>query len=132
LTARLQSLLHAQDDWSRLLACSALLTLGEGTPDLCRERNALIAKGFERGADFTFPKALRDETQKEEFRRRLSELLTLIFLQAPDQPSLRPEYFDPANTTSRYFLSSPREFFAIAADVLDPKGETDLSKWRKP
>lgn len=132
LTVELQSLLCSQDDWSRLLASSALLTLGEGTPDLCRERNALLVKGIEQSPQFTFPSGLHTETQREEFSQQLPELFDLVFLQAPSHPWLRPKFFDPVSSESKYFLSPPHEFFALAAEVLDPEGKTELAKWREP
>jgi hypothetical protein len=130
LTAGLHSLQCEKDDWSRLLAGSALLMMGEGSPELCRERNALLDKGLAGSARFTFPARLRAETHKEEFRRQLPELFDLIFLQAPGSHWLRPEFFDPAGSASQFFLSPPRRFFALAARVLDPNGETELARWR--
>jgi len=112
---------------ARLISFSSLLALGEGTPNLCGERNDLIAKG----SKFTFPAGLHNETVKIEFRRQLPEIFDLILLQDPSDPWLKPELFDSSRPESKYFLSKPREFFIIAADALDPKGETELSEWRK-
>jgi hypothetical protein len=127
----LRKLAGAKDDWTRLIAVSALLMLGEGTPELCVERNALLDKGVRQSADFTFPGYLHPETENERFREELPEILDLIFLHNPDDPWLKPELFDPSRPESKYFLSKPREFFILAADTLDPKGETELSQWRK-
>ncbi|MGH9751406.1 MAG: NACHT domain-containing protein [Blastocatellia bacterium] len=131
VTEELWKLAGAKDDWTRLVAVSALLTLGEGTPELCDKRNALLGKGVSRSADFTFPGELHPETENEQFRKELPEILDLIFLDNPNDPWLKPELFDPSRPESKYFLSKPREFFILAADTLDPKGETELSQWRK-
>lgn len=155
VTKELRKLASAKDDWTRLVAVSALLMLGEGTPELCDERNALLDKGVRRSADFTFPSELHPETENEQFREQLPEVLDLIFLHDyddraprptrrdavavldliflhdPDDPWLKPELFDSSRPESKYFLSKPREFFILAADVLDPKGETELGQWRK-
>jgi hypothetical protein len=131
VTKELRKLAGAKDDWTRLVAVSALLMLGEGTPELCVERNALLDKGVRQSADFTFPGALHPETENERFREELPEILDLIFLHNPGDPWLKLELFDPSRPESKYFLSKPREFFILAADTLDPKGETELSQWRK-
>ena len=127
----LRKLAEAKDDWTRLLALSGLLLLGAGTPELCAERNELLDKGILRSKEFSFPKELHPETETDEFRKQLPEVLRIAFLHDPEEPWLTPEKFDPANPDSRFFLSTPREFFAIAAEVLDPEGETELAKWRK-
>ncbi len=131
VTKELRKLAGAKDDWTRLIAVSALLTLGEGTPELCDERNALLDRGVERPGQFTFPADLRAETGAEAFRNQLPEILDMIFAHTPGDPWLKRELFDPSRPESKYFLSKPREFFILAADTLDPKGETELSQWRK-
>lgn len=130
ITQALQ-LAGAKDDWTRLIAVSALLMLGEGTLGLYDERNALLDKGIKQSYEFTFPPELRPETETEDFRKQLSKILDLIFLHTPGDRWLKRELFDPANSESRYFLSKPREFFILAADTLDPEGKTELSQWRK-
>lgn len=122
---------NAKDDWTRALALSSLLLLGKGSPEMAAERNSLLDKGITRSKEFTFPEELRSETETEEFRKELPQVLRLAFIHDPDNHWITPEKFDPANPDSRFFLSTPREFFAIAAEVLDPQGETGLSKWRK-
>lgn len=129
LTVELQNLAQAPDDWSRLLANSALLMLGEGTPKLCRDRNTLLAKAIERSAQFTFPVDMFVDNQEEEFCNQLPELFDLIFLQSSPNSWLRPEFFNPKRLESTYFLSPPREFFRLASKVLDPAGDTELAKW---
>ncbi|MBI3651479.1 MAG: NACHT domain-containing protein [Acidobacteria bacterium] len=131
LIKELTKLAQAPDDWTRLLAISALLSLGYGTPELCGERNALLEKGIKRSPQFTFPAALHPETETTEFRNQLPELFDIIFLHNPDDPWLRPELFDPARPEAKYFLVKPREFFILAAEALDPEGETELTAWRK-
>jgi energy-coupling factor transporter ATP-binding protein EcfA2 len=130
LAAQLHSMLQEQDSWTRLLSASALLMLGEGSPDLCGRRNSILNDGLLQSSQFTFPAALRAETEKEEFRGQLQEILDLVFLQTPTHSWLKPELFDPNHPASKFFLSSPRQFFALAAEALDPKGETDLARWR--
>ena len=132
LQAKLRKLLRERDDWSQLLASSALLMLGKGTPELCRDRNALLAKAIEHGSQFTFPAELCAETERNEFRNQLPELLHLTFLQTTTHSWLRPEFFEPERPESAYFLSQPRKFFTLAAEVLDPGGDTELAKWREP
>ncbi|MGH9937564.1 MAG: hypothetical protein ACREAM_15050, partial [Blastocatellia bacterium] len=131
VTKELRKLAAAKDDWTRLVAASALLMMGYGTPEMCDERNALLDKGVRQPRQFTFPADLSAETGTEEFREQLPEILDLIFAHTPGDPWLRRELFDPAQPESKYFLSKPREFFILAADALDPKGETELSQWRK-
>ncbi|MCI0485523.1 MAG: NACHT domain-containing protein [Blastocatellia bacterium] len=127
----LRKLTEAKDDWTRLLALSSLLLLGAGTPQMCAERNALLDKGILHSKEFSFPQELHPETETDAFRKELPEVLRIAFLHDPEEPWLTPEKFDPSNPDSRYFLSPPREFFAIAAEVLDPEGKTELAKWRK-
>jgi hypothetical protein len=127
----LKELIKAKDDWTRLVAISALLMLGDGTPELCDERNALLDKGIRQGSKFTFPIDLNPETKNAEFRKQLPELLDLIFAHKSGEPWLKRNLFDPAYPESKYFLSKPRELFILAADTLDPEGESELSEWRK-
>lgn len=134
ITADLSSLTPAQDDWTRLQGLAALLTLGAGSPKLFAEQNALIEKGIKQPDQFTFPLALQAETETPEFRAQLPDLFKLIFLHDPDDPKthwLQPEFFDPSHPASKYFLSNPHEFFILAADALDPSGETELGQWRR-
>lgn len=128
---RLQDLTKHTDDWTTLLGISGLLLLGEGTPGLCQERNALLDKGVRHPAEFTFPEKVREAADTEEVRGNMPELFLNIFLHDPERPWLLPEFFSPEHPYSRFFLSKPREFYALAAEVLDPKGETELAKWRK-
>jgi hypothetical protein len=126
---------QAGDDWTRLQALNALLALGQGTPAHCRERRALIEKAHARTAEFTFPAALASATGSPEFRAQLPELIELLFLHSPENEAdddwIRPADFDPAQPAARFFTSEPREFFLLAADTLDPKGETELGAWRR-
>jgi internalin A len=131
IISQLQKLVTATDDWRQLIAISALLTFGEGSPELCNKRNALLDKGIKQSSKFTFPADLHPETETDRFRKQLPETLDLIFLYDPNDPWLKPELFDPSRPESKYFLSKPREFFILAAEVLDPEGETELSEWRK-
>ena len=130
--ARLREFLSAADDWTRLQAINYLITLSAGTPELCAERNRLLDRALAEPAKFTFPDALREVTESPEFiAQEFPESIRIIFLHEPGDPLLKPEWFDPQREESRFFLSPPREFFALAAEVLDPKGETELAKWRK-
>lgn len=122
--------LKAEDDWTRLLAINNLLTLSEGTPELVAERNRLCDRAMQQPDQFTFPAELREATQNKEWFN-LPEIIAIIFLHKPGDPFLKPEWFDPKREESKFFLTPPREFFALAAEVLDPKGETELAKWRK-
>ncbi len=129
LISQLQKLATAADDWRQLIAISALLTLGEGSPELCNEQNKLLDKGIMHSSKFTFPAELHSKTENDLFRKQLPEILDLIFLHDPDDPWLKPELFDPSRPESKYFLTKPREFFLLAAEVLDPEGETKLRRW---
>jgi len=130
--AGLREFLSADDDWTRLQAINYLITLSAGTPELCAERNRLLDLALQETDKFTFPDALREVTQSQDFiTKEFPEAIRIIFLHEPGDPLLKPEWFDPSREESRLFLSSPREFFAIAAEVLDPEGETELAKWRK-
>jgi hypothetical protein len=131
LINKLKKLTQAKDDWTQLLALSALLSLGEGSPAMCEERNALLEKGIESSDSFIFPAELHAETESEAFREKLPELLEIIYLHDPKLIWLRPELFDASHPESKYFLSKPREFFMLAAETLDPKHETDLWKWHE-
>ncbi|HMV46720.1 MAG TPA: hypothetical protein PKD31_03050, partial [Blastocatellia bacterium] len=117
------------DDWTRLLAINNLITLSAGTPELVAERNRLCDKAMTTPDEFTFPAELREATQDKEWFN-LPEIIAIIFLHEPGDPFLKPEWFDPKNEESKFFLSPPREFFALAAEVLDPEGKTELAKWR--
>ena len=127
--AELQPFLKAGDDWTQLLAISNLITLSAGTPELVAERNRLCDKAMKQPNEFTFPAELREATQDKEWFD-LKEIIAIIFLHEPGDPFLKPEWFDPQREESKFFLSPPREFFALAAEVLDPEGETELAKWR--
>jgi energy-coupling factor transporter ATP-binding protein EcfA2 len=129
LIASLEGLAREPDDWSRLLAESALLTLGAGGPDLCSRRNELLSKGLENPESFSFPAAFRSVTDGKDFRHDFTALLILIFLGA--EQWLKPEYFDPGRAESKFFLSRPGEFYAIAAEILERSPEEDpLAPWR--
>jgi|GEM_PF-3406263 len=123
---RLQKFLLAKDDWTKLMAINNLITLNAGTRALANERNHLCNIALHQPNKFSFPAELREATEK----------IALINLPNVDEygdgnPFLKPEWFDPKNEESKFFLSPPGEFFALAAEVLDPKGETELAKWRK-
>lgn len=120
----------AKDDWTRLLAINNLITLSAGTPELVAERNRLCDLAMKTPEKFTFPDELVEATKDKEWFN-LPEIIAIIFLHEHGDPFLKPEWFDPKSEESKFFLSTPREFFALAAEVLDPKGETDLAKWRK-
>jgi hypothetical protein len=126
----LQPFLRANDDWTRLLAINNLITLSAGTPELVAERNRLCDKAMKQPDEFTFPAKLREATQDKEWFN-LPEIIAIIFLHEPGDPFLKPEWFDPKREESKFFLSPPRDFFALAAEVLDPEGKTELAKWRK-
>lgn len=106
-----------------------LITLSAGTPELVRERNRLCDLAMKTPEKFTFPAELVEATKDKEWFN-LPEIIAIIFLHEPGDPFLKPEWFDPKSKESKFFLSPPREFFALAAEVLAPKGETELSKWR--
>jgi hypothetical protein len=127
---QLHELTHAPDAWTRLLALTGLVLLGEGTPDACAERNALLDQGMRKPKSFTFPDAVREAADSSEFYDEFPGLLRHIFLHEPGSPWLQPEWFDPSQPAARFFCASPREFFARAAEILDPNGETELSRWR--
>lgn len=107
------------------------MLLGEGTPERCEERNKLLDKGVTKPESFTFPKDVQEATDTDEFRKELPVLLKHIFLHEPGDPWIKPERFDPSHPAARFFRAHPREFYARAAEVLDPSGETDLAKWRE-
>ncbi len=132
---QLEPFLKSKDDWTRLLAINNLITLSAGTPELVAERNRLCDLAMKTPDKFTFPAELVEATKDKEWFN-LPEIIAIIFLHGFDDkgnsdPFLKPEWFDPKSEESKFFLSPPREFFALAAEVLDPKGETDLAKWRK-
>lgn len=132
---QLQPFLNAKDDWTRLLAINNLITLSAGTPELVSKRNLLCDKAMTTPEKFTFPDELVEATKDKEWFN-LPEIIAIIFLHGFDDkgksdPFLKPEWFDPKSKGSKFFLSTPREFFALAVEVLDPNGETDLAKWRK-
>jgi energy-coupling factor transporter ATP-binding protein EcfA2 len=130
--ARLREFLSASDDWTRLQAINYLITLSAGTPELCAERNRLLDLATQEPEKFSFPDTLREVTGSQDFiTKEFPEAIRIIFLHKPGDPLLKPEWFDPHREESRFFISPPREFFAIAAEVLDPKGETELAKWRR-
>lgn len=132
--AEMRQLMSASNDWARLQGFTALLSLGAGSPELLAEQNALLEKGIRQPKKFTFPAALHAETETPEFRMQLHDLFKLIFQHDPDDPEthwLKPEFLDPTRPESKYFLSKPREFFILAADALDPDGETELGQWRR-
>ena len=120
-----------RDDWTRLLGFSCLMLLGHGTPERCRMRNQLLDKGMLNPGSFTFPEELREATATREFQAELPILLQHIFLHKPGDPWIQPEWFEPNNPAYPFFVfDHPRQFYARAAKVLDPKGETELSKWK--
>ncbi len=126
---QMQPYLKAKDDWTRLLAINNLITLSAGTPELVRERNRLCDLAMKTPDKFTFPAELVEATKDKEWFN-LPEIIAIIFLHEPGDPFLKPEWFDPKREESKFFLSPPREFFALAAEVLDPEGKTELAKWR--
>lgn len=127
----LEKLAAAPDHWTRLLGLTSLMLLGEGTSQRCAERNTLLDHGMLRPESFTFPGDVQEVTATEEFARELPILLQQTFLHKPGEPWLQPEWFDPSHPAARFFRARPREFFARAAEVLDPEGKTDLAKWRQ-
>lgn len=127
---RNRAFLKAENDWTRLLAINNLITLSAGTPELVSERNRLCDLAMQTPDKFTFPAELVEATKDKDWFN-LPEIIAIIFLHEPGDPFLKPEWFDPKSEESKFFLSPPREFFALAAEVLDPKGETELGKWRK-
>lgn len=128
--ATLERLTTAPDDWSRLLSLTGLMLLGYGTPERCATRNALLDKGMRQASAFTFPEEVREVTDTAAFQQDFPTLLRLIFLHEPGDPWLQPAWFDPEHPAAHFFCATPREFFARAAAALDPKGTTDLAKWR--
>lgn len=130
IISQLQPRLNANDDWTRLLSVNNLITLSAGTPELVAERNRLCDKAMQQPEEFTFPVELHEATQDKDWFN-LPEIIAIIFLHEPGDPFLKPEWFDPKREESKFFLSPPREFFALAAEVLDPEGKTELAKWRK-
>ena len=127
---RIQGFLRTKDDWTRLLAINNLITLSSGTPELVAERNRLCDLAMKTPDEFTFPAELVEATKDKEWFN-LPEIIAIIFLHEAGDPFLKPEWFDPKSEESKFFLSPPREFFALAAEVLDPEGKTELAKWRK-
>jgi internalin A len=121
LRAKLETFLCKEDHWSRLLASSALLMLGEGSPKLCRTRNELLIEGLKRSNQFTFPSELHAETQSEDFRKQLPELLDLVFQQSRSRRWLKSDLFDRNRAFSKYFVTKPHEFFDVAMGVLNNK-----------
>ncbi|HXU35017.1 MAG TPA: NACHT domain-containing protein [Blastocatellia bacterium] len=129
-TRSLKEMTTAQDEWTQLLALSALLMLGAGTPKACGSRNELLDKAMRQPQAFSFPQKVRLETDTPAFHESLPKLMRMVFLHDPDDPWLLPEKLDRSNPESRFFVSSPREFYALAAEVLDPEGKTELAEWR--
>jgi hypothetical protein len=127
---KLKSLTKAPDHWTRLLSLTSLMLIGWGTPEMCAERNSLLDQATLSPASFTFPKEVREVTDTEMFQEEFPEIIRQIFLHAPGQPWLLPEWFSAEHPDSRFFLSRPREFYALAAEVLDPEGETELAQWK--
>ena len=64
------------------------------------------------------------------FRNQLPGILDLIFLTAAKW--LKPEFFDPAAPESKYFLGGPREFYGVAAEMLERSFSNVLAPWRSP
>ncbi len=128
----LERLASASEDWVRLLGLTSLMLLGEGTPQRCAKRNELLDKGMNKPKSFTFPTDVQEAIDASEIRIGFPDFIRHSFLHEPGDPWLRPEWFDPAHPAARFFRAHPREFFTEAAEVLDPKGETGLAKWRKP
>jgi hypothetical protein len=127
---KLSYLHRAEDDWTKLVAVSSLLMLGAGTPERCRERNGLLVKATQNPDEFTFPEEVRAIADTPEFHENVAEIVGQVFLHKPGQMWLLPELFDPTYPGSRLLLSKPREFYALAAEVLDPEGQTEMVKWR--
>ena len=78
--------------------------------------------------EFTFPANVKAATERKDFDLPL--IAQLIFLHESGDPFLRPEWFEPQSKEARFMLASPRQLYALAAEILDPKGETELAKWR--
>jgi hypothetical protein len=123
--------LEEPDDWTQLLASSALLTLGEGGPHLSYKRNELVAKGTRYTSQFIFPLMFQNKIHSKELLQQLPELFDLAFLDRTNGSWLNPQFFDPLSPNSKYFLTSPHDFAALAAEVLDPRAETRLAQWRQ-
>lgn len=130
LLSALNDLMAASDDWSRLLASSAILTLGHGLPELCRERNELISKAMRPRGRFTFPKPLSGATRLNWFMPQLPRLMELAFLQPANHAWLDPQLFDESRPESQYFRSSPSEFLTLASKVLGKAQRITTGKWR--
>jgi hypothetical protein len=80
--------------------------------------------------DFTFPQRLHEETNTDDFRSDLSEIIGETVFQDADRQWPNPNWFEPSSDAAEFFLSSPREFYSSCARVLDAEGATLLSKWR--
>jgi hypothetical protein len=118
----------AGDDWTRLNALSNLLALGAGTPELCEQRNELLDRAMQRPASFTFPANVQKAAERADFN--LPEVVKIIFWHEPGDPFLRPEWFAPGSEEARFLCATPRQLYALAAEILDPEGETALAQWR--
>jgi internalin A len=130
LVSDLNNLMSASDDWSRLLASSALLALGQGRPELCRYRNELLTKGMRLRERFTFPSPLSSETRVNWFMLQLPRLMELAFLQGPDHAWLDPGLFKESSPESRYFRSSAGELLTLSTKILNATNESTETKLR--
>jgi hypothetical protein len=109
----LQVLASANDEWTRILATTGILLLGDGTPELCQQRNDLIDLGIRDPGAFRFPDDLRDGASPKELQRDLPNTFRAIFHHQLGDPLLKPEWFDPSHPASRFFRSRPREFYEL-------------------
>jgi hypothetical protein len=134
--ALLELQLTAHDDWTRLLALTALMLLGEASPERIDSRNALLNLGTQQPKRFTFPNDVADVARNPDFPGGLPGLLQHLFLHVPGAPWLKPEWFDRSRKDDSehpayFFCASPAEFYDRAAKVLDPEGKTGLADWRR-
>jgi hypothetical protein len=87
----LSLLAQSSDDWNCLLAITALQALGRGTPNNCDKRNRLLIKGMKAPFDFNFPQRLHEETNTDDFRSDLSEIIGETFFQDADHQWPTPQ-----------------------------------------
>ena len=117
--ARLREWAKTSDDWTRLCALTALMLLGDGTPELCAERNALIEKGVTAPKTFTLPTRFDNDKKFAELEENLVPILKDLFHHEPGNPWLQPELFDRTQKDNPkhpayFFCATPTEFYERA------------------
>ena len=116
---RLRAWAKAEDDWTRLGALTALMLLGDGTPEMCQQRNELVEKGVTAPETFTFPARFDNDPKFPELKENLVPILKDLFYHEPGKPWLQPELFDRTQKDNPkhpayFFCATPEEFYQRA------------------